>query len=466
MAGPYKKVVVIGLDGASPSIVNDWIDELPTFQKFQTKGLLGYSIPPIPAQTPVAWTSFLTGKNPGKHGVFSFIQREQGLYKRRIASPNQLQDPTVFQILSEHGKRLCVLNVPMTSYDRINGVMIPGFLDSREGIPQPKTFQEMIKKKFGFASLPGDVDTETLSKAKTNPDRLLNRIFEITEILADVTLHCLTELSWDLFMSVFMGTDRIGHFFWRYMDKKHPQYLQNEFTIQSRRYYRLIDDTLLKIEQTIPEDTLLILVSDHGFCPISKEIYLNNYLQKIGLIETTNHHVNLETSKAIAYGYGDIWLNVRGREPCGIIEGQHAYDSIREAIIQALSELRINGEKPIKKVVKKEDIYWGPRVSEAADLITIFNTNWQAARRPEILMLKSNEHYVNTQPLWVGGHDGTHNPKEVPGILGFLGTNLHRGNPSPIAHLWDVTPTILNTLNLPIPGDLDGKIIPIVQNTE
>jgi predicted AlkP superfamily phosphohydrolase/phosphomutase len=466
MVSSYEKVLVIGLDGASPSIVNDWIGELPAFKKFQTEGLLGYSIPPIPAQTPVAWTSFMTGKNPGKHGVFSFIQREQGSYRRRVANPRQLHDTTLFQILSEYGKRLCVLNVPMTSYSRINGVMIPGFLDSREGIPQPKQFQEMIKRKFGLDSLPGDVDTETLSQAKTNPDRLLNKIFEITEVLADVTLHCLKELTWDFFMTVFMGTDRIGHFFWRYMDKKHPQYLENEFTSQSRKYYRLIDDILLKIIQAIPKDTLIILISDHGFCPISKEIYLNNYLQKLGLIETTNDHVNLETSKAIAYGYGDIWLNVRGREPHGIIDKQRSYDMIRDEIIKALQELQIDGEKPIQKVVKKEDIYCGPLVPDAADLLTIFNTNWQAARRPEILPLNSSEHYVNNKPLWFGGHDGTHNPNEVPGILGFLGANLFRGTHSPIAYLWDVVPTILNVLDLPIPRDLDGKIIPILQNTE
>jgi predicted AlkP superfamily phosphohydrolase/phosphomutase len=462
LSRPYKKVVVIGLDGASPVIINDWIDELPAFKKFQDDGLLGYSIPPIPAQTPVAWASFMTGKNPGKHGVFSFIQRERGSYRRRIANPNQIHDKNLYQILSEYGKRVCVLNVPMTSYNRINGIMIPGFLAPHEGIPQPKHFQEMIKKKFNLSSLPGDVDTETLSQAKTNPDRLLNTIFEITEVLAEMTLHCLTETTWDFLMTVFMGTDRIGHFFWKYMDKKHPQYLQNEFTSKTRCYYRLIDNILSKIEQTVANDTLIILVSDHGFCPVSKEIYLNNYLQKFGLLESTNGQVNLEKSKAIAYGYGDIWLNVSGREPCGVIEGQRSYDTLREDIIKALEEVCINGEKPIQKVVKKEDIYWGPFVSEAADLITIFNTNWQAARRPEILQLNSSEHYVNNKPLWFGGHDGTHNPQEVPGILGFLAANLDRFDSPLIAHLWDVAPTILNALDLPIPDDWDGKVIPII----
>ena len=132
MANSRSKVLVSGLDGASPLLVDRWIGELPTFRRFRDEGLLGVSIPPIQAQTPVAWTTFKTGKNPGKHGIFSFAQREMGSYERHIANPRLVAAKNLWQILSEHGMHVGVINVPMSSYRQVNEFMIPGFLDKAE----------------------------------------------------------------------------------------------------------------------------------------------------------------------------------------------------------------------------------------------------------------------------------------------------------------------------------------------
>lgn len=452
-----KKVCVIGLDGASPLLISAWLDELPTFRRFRDEGLWGSSIPPLPAQTPVAWTTFMTGKNPGKHGIFSFIQRTPGSYQRRIAAPSFIKSDTLWQILSTHGKRVGVINVPMSTYDRINGFMIPGFLDRQEGIPQPQSIHELIKRRFRVNTMPGDVETDILAQARSNPDLLLDRIDEITELNAKISLHLLEHEPWDFFMTVFMGTDRIGHFFWNHIDPAHPNFTHNEFTDRAKQYYRSVDKILSEFLKRIPSNTLSILVSDHGFCPVTREVFLNNYLQQQEYLHVRDQKVDLARSLAVAYGYGDIWLNVSGREPNGMIKPGHEYQHLREEIIKSLQNIQINGESPIQQVVKREDVYWGPYVSEAADLIAIHNQQWQSARRPEILLQTSQREYFRTNPLWSGGHDGSHNPEEVPGILGFLGPDLNKERSPLKAQLWDVAPTILQYLDIPIPQSMDGR---------
>lgn len=460
MVSSKKSVLVFGLDGASPSVINRWIEELPTFNRFKEEGILGLSIPPIPAQTPVAWTTCMTGKNPGKHGIFSFAQRETGSYRRYIANPSLVQSDTLCQILSEYKKRVGVLNVPMSGYEKINGFMIPGFLDKNEGIPQPRSMLEKLRTKFNLDSVPGDVEPEKLTKATTNPHVLLDRIFEITQVLSDVGLYLIENEVWDLFITVFMGTDRLGHFFWKYIDNAHPTYIFNEFSKRALAYYKMIDSVLSKFLKTIPKETFVVLLSDHGFCPVTREVYLNNYLQDHGYIESKNGKISLENSRAVAYGYGDIWINVKGREPNGVIKKNGEYETVRNEIIQTLKAIKIEKEKPIQEVVKREEVYWGPYVSEASDLIAIFKPGWQSARRPEIINQKDPP-YINTNPLWSGGHDGTHHPRCVPGILGFLDANLIKSRAPFEANLWDLAPTILKAMNIPIPKDMDGKALPI-----
>jgi predicted AlkP superfamily phosphohydrolase/phosphomutase len=458
-----KKVCVIGLDGASPVLINKWIDDLPAFQQFRDEGLWGYSIPPLPAQTPVAWTTFMTGQNPGKHGIFSFIQREVGSYQRRIASPSAIKSETLWQILSAHGKRVGVLNVPMSSYEHINGFMIPGFLDHQEGVPQPAWLRRDIAMRFHKQTIPGDLETEVLAEARSNPTRLLNRIDEITDLNAEVSLHLLEQESWDFFMTVFMGTDRVGHFFWKYADPSHPMFLKHDFSSRVKRYYERIDSILQRFLKRVPPQTLVILVSDHGFCPVSREVFLNNYLQQLGCLQVHEGKIDVAASQAVAYGYGDIWLNVAGREPSGVVRQGAEYNRVRDRIIQFLEVLQIEDHNPIQKVVKREEVYWGSYLTEAADLIAIFHHQWQAARRPEIAQHSESGGYYNPNPLWSGGHDGTHNPQDVPGILGFLGSNVNTRLPFKHAYLRDLAPTILSLLGVPVPREMDGTILPLIK---
>ena len=184
-----KKILVIGIDGLSPILVEKWIDQLPNFRRMKEEGVLGVSIPPCPAQTPVAWTTFMTGKNPGKHGIFSFAARKFATYEREIARPKNIQSKTLFQIISEQDKKVGAVNVPMSTFQGVNGFMIPGFLDEREGIPQPIRIRNAIHNKFGISKLIGDVETDILSNVEVEPDIFFNRVEEITEMQLDICLY-------------------------------------------------------------------------------------------------------------------------------------------------------------------------------------------------------------------------------------------------------------------------------------
>lgn len=455
-----NKVLVIGLDGLSPLLVEKWIKELPTIKRFKDEGWFGLSTPPTPAQTPVAWTTFMTGKNPGKHGIFSFAMRDNGTYKRRIADPQSMKSETLWRILSDYQKRVGVINVPMAMYEDVDGFIIPGFLASHEGVPQPMEAQRMIQDRFGLERISGDIETSFLQKVKNEPEAFFKRINQITDEQTKVSLHLMQHLNWDFCMLVYLGSDRIQHFFWKYVDERHPEYQKGKFTEQVKNYYIKLDQIVGKFLDATPKDTLTILLSDHGFCPVWKEVIINNYLEELGFLKLKDEKIDLENSKAVSYGYGDIWLNVKGREPKGQVKPGGEYAATVDNIKNSLQQVRIDGEKPFKEVKKKEEIYWGNCINKAADLTVIFNVGWQAARRPEITKKSKSKRYVNDHPMWSGGHDGTHDPADVPGIVGIIGPQIQ--DPKKImVHLYDVAPTILNFFDVPIPADMDGKSLQI-----
>jgi predicted AlkP superfamily phosphohydrolase/phosphomutase len=256
-------------------------------------------------------------------------------------------------------------------------------------------------------------------------------------------------------MTVFLAMDRVQHFFWKNIDDAHPHYQRTNLTEKARDVMTSIDHYVGEIADITDENTLLIVLSDHGFCPIHTEIYLNNYLETHGLITRQNGEIDDIQTEARAYGYGDIWLNLVGREPAGTIKPGEPYDKLLEKIISHLNSLTIRGEKPVKAVKKREEIYNGPETDKAPDLTAIFNPGWQAARRPDILPREQRQ-YINEDPRWSGGHDGTHDPHDVPGILIINGSNV--GTVRNLeAELTDLAPTILKTLGKAVPEYMDGR---------
>lgn len=450
------RTLVLGFDGASPRLVDKWIDRLPTFNMFKERGSWGLTIPPIPAQTPVAWTTFATGQNPGNHGIFSFAFRHKGSYERKVIDPELIRSKTLWRILSDCGKRIGVVNVPMCDSMKVRGFIIPGFLSRTEGV-FPPPIKEILQRRFHVDRLMGDLDVDTLKMARSNPELFFERVNHITDEMAEICLHLIKEEKWDFFMAVFMGADRIQHFFWKYVDEDHPEYEETLIGELVEDFYIKLDRIVSRFLEGVPEDICVIVLSDHGFCPIHKEIIINDFLQEMKFLETDEiGKIDLERSRAISYGYGDIWLNVRGREPKGIIGSDKDYEDLRVEISEELKRIKVDGGRPILDVKKREQIYWGSYVDRAPDLTTIFDIGWQAARQPEITKRSKLKRYVNDNPLWSGGHDGTHDPAAVPGIIGVLGPEMRKERELRV-RLSDVAPTILGLMGIAAPTEMDGK---------
>jgi len=402
----------------------------------------------------------MTGKNPGKHGIFSFAARNFGTYERVIANPRNIMSKNLFQIISEQGRKIGAVNVPMSTFQGVDGFMIPGFLDKYEGIPQPTRIRKKIYEKFGVSKFVGDVETDILRRVESEPDIFFNRVEKITERQLEICLYLMETEDWNIFMTVFMGADRIQHFFWKHIDPNHPEYSLNNNSLKFKNYYINLDNMIEKFLEYCEEDVLFFLLSDHGFCPIAKEVILNNYLHEHGFLKLKQGRVDLENSKAVPYGYGDVWLNVVRREPMGFINQGEEYSKLRDDIITNLEEISINGTRPIKEVKKREEVYWGPYLERSPDLVTVFKAGWQAARRPEILPKSESLEYVNDKPRWSGGHDGTHDPLNVLGTLGILGSKIEK-KMKLRAYLWDMAPTIIYAMGLHLPQDMDGQVLPI-----
>lgn len=160
----------------------------------------------------------------------------------------------------------------MCDIENINGFLIPGFVSRSEGIPYPHTIKEKIKRKFGIDRLAGDLEIDTLEKAQSEPELFFERTNQITDEMADICLYLLQEEKWDFFMPVFMGMDRIQYFFWKYIDSTHPEFEENMFSELVKDFYIKADKIVARFLKSVDEDTIVMLLSDHGFCPVYKEV--------------------------------------------------------------------------------------------------------------------------------------------------------------------------------------------------
>jgi len=494
------RVLVIGLDGATFDIIKPLVahGKLPTIGRLMKNGVYADLISTIPPVTSPAWPSFMTGKNPGKHGVFDFVGRGKG-YTKTIKNARDIKAETLWRMLSDAGKTCIVVNVPVTyPPEKIRGCIVSGMLTPPGACYAypPEVYEELKKMEY-------EPVAENIEKY-SSPRKMLNYLMKIATKRTDVVLYLMDKFNeWDFCMLVFQETDILQHNFWQYRDVIF-------------KLYQKIDTLVSRLLDKSGKDTNIILMSDHGFGPVKKFFHVNYFLYKIGLLEFTEGTSSGEyltikgyrqrtstfwkvmlklgitkegiyywvkkanmlpfiqkisgkisiqlpkTKRAIDWkrtkaffsssigSSAAIEINLEGREPEGIVKREE-YHKVRKLIIKKLREIKDpeNSQNIIQDVFRREDIYHGPYILEA----------------PDIIFLTNNLEYVATDRIY--GNNivstpfrkgrGTH---RMNGIFIAHGPDIKdTGENIGRARITDLAPTILYMFNLEIPKDIDGKVL-------
>jgi predicted AlkP superfamily phosphohydrolase/phosphomutase len=285
------RAIIFGVDGLSYRILHPLIErgDLPNFARLQREGVEADFISTVTPMTPPAWMSLVTGLKPAKHGVFDFTEFD--LTSSKLTSrmvTHRKGGKAIWNILSEFGKRVVVMNVPVTyPPDTVNGIMVSGLMTP--GASSSFTYPGAFKDEL-YKAVPGyRID---LSVEKTAPDYFVDSVLDMTEKRIQLQEHLLSEHEWDFAFVCYVGPDRVQHRVWDTIAT-----LSHEATT----YYRLLDDALGRALNHLGPEDVLFVASDHGFIGAKKWFYINEYLRQRKLLQTSSAS---ETTRAQLVGFG------------------------------------------------------------------------------------------------------------------------------------------------------------------
>jgi predicted AlkP superfamily phosphohydrolase/phosphomutase len=504
-----RRVLAIALDGATLDLIGPWLDDgtMPNLARLRDEGVSGPLESIIPPVTAPAWCSFMTGKNPGRHGVFEFFLREPGSFDEVPVNSAARAGKTLWEILSEAGKKVLVVGVPVTyPPSPVRGNLVGDFLTpmgNRDFTWPPELLAE-IEEATGPYQL---YHVEVYRKGNAAP--VLDELDRVLEANRRAYHWLLTEKEWDFAMLHVWGTDRFGHELWHILDPSHPEHDPAEALICRDRcvdYFRRVDAVVGEWMAAAPDATTVVL-SDHGFGPIHRFFVFNVWLlQKgflrlkpglltfarralfeMGLTPALGYRISMKLgfarmrlasgvgtrvrllrrinrvflslddvdwSRSTAYSkgnYGQIFLNLRGREPSGSVEPGEEAERVTEEVIRELRALQDpnTGEPLIGEIHRAGDLYDGPFVHRAPEI-----TFLPVDMRNKALGTVDFTSNRFIEPVY--GNSGDH---RMNGIFFAAGDGVRRGAVLRGGRLLDVAPTILHHLGLGIPSDFDGRVL-------
>lgn len=479
-------------------------------------GTLQSTIPPVTAP---AWTSFLTGKNPGQHGLYDFFETDPDTYRIEYSCASSRKAKTIWRILSDRGKRVGVVNVPMTyPPEEVNGYMISGMDTPDEDSPFifPHSLKKEIWKEVGKIKL--DIHHLGYMNNDRKRNKVLKEFIEQEQSRLKLILYLFEKHPVDAFMIVFNATDQVQHHFWHYMDPAHPYFDEKGAKVFGDaifRIYQSIDEIIGLLLKKFSNETTLILMSDHGFGPTSpRYLYINRFLEKIGVLSVKDERKSVSRSFSNYMGKVDrflrsnlspdlkrkavklfpwararlesylsfsmidwsrtkayaveisptsptVWVNLKGRNPRGIVPS-HEYDDVVESIRKALYELRdpIDGSQVVSKIYRKEEIYHGKEMKKAPDLILSWWEGKGFTVKQSYPRLSDRDDSIVEyhSAMMQEGQDwsGTH---RLNGIFLFYGKEIKKWERIEGTRIVDIAPTLLYLLKEAVPDDMDGRVL-------
>lgn len=370
------RVLVLGLDGVPYALVRKFCaDGTWRFMEGLTKsGALRPMEVTLPEISAVSWPSFMTGKNPGEHGIYGFTEFKENSYEIHYTNFNDLKTPTIWDKLGGMKKQSVVLNQPGTYPARpIPGILVSGFvaIELAKSV-QPLRYLAPLKRM----NYRVDIDTH---RCRSDHDQMFRELDLTLNLRRAAVEFFWDEIDWDFFEVVKTGTDRLQHYLMDAVENEsHPRHLQ------AVAYYQKIEDFIKFVWQLYykgrsadQEGEGLFMLSDHGFCVTKREVYLNAWLRQNGYLafekEPPEEIKDLKkSSAAFALDPSRIYLHRKSRFPQGTLNDTQA-DKLRGELKEKLLGLEFEGEKVLNAVYFPEEIYSGPETHRAPDLILLSN---------------------------------------------------------------------------------------------
>ncbi|MDD5557230.1 MAG: alkaline phosphatase family protein [bacterium] len=359
------RAVIIGLDGVPHRLIERYASDgtMPNLGRILSRGTLRKMASSVPDVSCVAWSTVITGKNAGEHGVYGFMNLRPGTYRFSFPTFDDLGARPFWEEMP--GRRAAVINVPGTYPAReMNGALISGFvaLDLAKAT-HPKALVPELER-IGYRI---DVDA---SKGHSDMDAFLRDLAEETESKVRAYRHLWERGPWDVFFLVFTGTDRLGHFlFEAFDDGRHP------YAAAFRAHFARIDEVLGEIEGRAGGDGLFMMLSDHGFGPIGREVNVNRFLAERGFLRVVDPSPDSfegvgEGSRAFALDPCRVYVHLAGRYPRGRVPPADR-ERVAEEVAAAFGDLRIDGRPVARRICRRAETFSGPHLDAAPDLVVL-----------------------------------------------------------------------------------------------
>lgn len=493
-----KKVLIIGLDGGCWKVFDTFIERgyMPNLRALKETGVSGILKSTIPPITPAAWTSFQTGTKPGKHGIFDFIQFNKEKKEFNLVSSDLIRVETIFDYLSKNGLKVISINLPLTYPPKaVNGIMISCFLtpNLKSDFVYPFSLKEEILNKFPNYTISPEEIFYKYNPYQGKFDNFLLGMADQVQEKKDLAKYLINNKQWDLIFIQFQSLDSLQHALWPYIDKDHPLFEEAKYNQIANSYFAKLDNAIGEIVENAKSahsksDLMAILLSDHGFKRVEKIFNLpgwlvdnrylvNNYNAKVGIKENfitlaikldkynlrkripffrafrnkhkelfSNHikaSIDFNRSKVVYIpitGWGNLFL-------------LDSSDNFKNRIIRNLENIiDEDGNKVIKKIHHKDEIYNHKDSNLLPDLILEPADGYVIEAKASIKKDKKIFRIINVQKdNFIGNHD-------IDGIFVFNGVDVLKKEKTETINIWDIAPTIIYFLGLPVADYMDGKV--------
>jgi predicted AlkP superfamily phosphohydrolase/phosphomutase len=455
------RVLVIGLDGATFDKMDPLLEEgaLPNLAALLERGSGAVLETTLPAVSPPAWASAITGVNPGKHNIFDFYRMAVSSTSGILNTSRDRRAHAVWDFLNEDGFRTGVMNIPMTfPPDTVDGFFISGFPygeagTTTTGYTHPPALEQELQEAGPY---PLDPFGEGIVAGSEAP--FLKRLERTFDRQSEEAERLMREKDWDLFWVVFTGVDKSQHFFWKFQDPEHPDYdpgLAEMYGGVIRDFYVGADRVIGRMLEIAGPETNVIVMSDHGFGPVYREIRMWNWLQKERFFYPGQEAGGAPYVEAYPPGpfANALRVAIQGRDPGGRLHPGAEASEVKRRLMEELSEVTdpVTGEKVAARIYSRDELYHGPYVDNAPDVVFLERYG-QFAGRGAI------ETGDASQPMFGPpsySFSGFHRPE---GVLIAAGPDFARGEGRPTLSILDIAPTIYWLFRTRAPSDLDGRV--------